>query len=117
LGAFLQSHPLQHLYGGENAFLLAEYTGALREAGFTIRSTLRPLESPINYFPHTQNTLREEMIARVAKLPGIRPILGALLASSVVFARALALLAYLDSRPGRLYSFICDKAEGDVPHG
>ena len=34
LPAFLSHHPLQPLYGGENAFLLSEYTGALSRAGF-----------------------------------------------------------------------------------
>ena len=34
LGQFLDQHPLHHLYGGEHAFLLDRYIGALNERGF-----------------------------------------------------------------------------------
>ena len=111
LSDFLNAHPLHDLYGGENAFLLSEYTGALRQAGFVIRSVLRPLESPINYFPHTEDSLREELVARLGRVRGTRPLLRALLAPKPVFSSLLRLLSLVDSRPGRLYSFICDKPE------
>src|ERR1700761_8050906 len=32
LGQFLDQHPLHHLYGGEHAFLLDRYVGALKDA-------------------------------------------------------------------------------------
>jgi SAM-dependent methyltransferase len=109
LSDFLHAHPLHDLYGGENAFLLNEYTDALRQAGFVIRSVLRPLESPINYFPHTEDSLREELVARLGRLPGSRRMLRSLLAPKPVFSSLLRLLSLVDSRPGRLYSFFCDK--------
>src|SRR5260370_28682066 len=34
LGQFLDQHPLHHLYGGEHAFLLQRYIGALNGGGF-----------------------------------------------------------------------------------
>src|SRR5437899_4288029 len=51
LPQFLAQHPLHHLYGGEHAFLLDRYTGALTTAGFSAVDTLAPLQSPINLFP------------------------------------------------------------------
>lgn len=111
LDAFLQAHPLHDLYGGENAFLLNEYIGAFRRAGFTVRSVLRPLQSPINYFPHSPESLREELVVRLGKIPGSRPILRSLLAPNPVFSSVLRILSVLDSRPGRLYSFFCDKPD------
>lgn len=111
LDAFLQAHPLHDLYGGENAFLLNEYISALRRAGFIVRTVLGPLQSPINYFPHTPTSLREELVMRLGKVPGSRPVLRFLLAPNPVFSSVLRILSVLDSRPGRLYSFVCDKPE------
>ena len=111
LDAFLQAHPLHNLYGGENAFLLNEYISALLRAGFIVRSVLRPLQSPINYFPYNPESLREELVLRLGKVPGSRPILRFLLAPNPVFSSVLRILSLLDSRPGRLYSFFCDKPE------
>src|SRR4051812_35204790 len=55
---FLESHPLHHLYGGEHAFLLDRYAGALKNAGFMAIEVLSPLMSPINLFPYTIDSLR-----------------------------------------------------------
>src|SRR3954453_18159982 len=44
LQAFLDDHPLHHLYGGENAFPLARYLGALGSAGFAPVEVLSPLQ-------------------------------------------------------------------------
>lgn len=48
LDAFLQIHPLHHLYGGENAFQLPQYEAAIRQAGFRLNQSIGPLENPIN---------------------------------------------------------------------
>ncbi|MDB4916840.1 MAG: SAM-dependent methyltransferase [Gemmatimonadetes bacterium] len=109
LPAFLSAHSLHALYGGENALLLHEYTGALDSAGFTLTSTLRPLASPINYFPQTKDSLREEVIARLGKVPGCAILLRSLFAMPMVFSLALRVLSLVDRRPGRLYSFIADR--------
>ena len=111
LAAFLRAHPLHNMYGGENAFLLNEYVGALRGAGFIVSSVLRPLQSPINYFPHSRESLREELVSRLSKVSGSRPILRFLLSPNSMFSLVLRILSMLDSRPGRLYSFFCDKPE------
>jgi len=62
LPAFLQTHPLHHLYGGENAFTLAQYLGALRGAGLKLTHILSPWETPINYFPLEPERVRQAVI-------------------------------------------------------
>ena len=66
LERFLDSHPLHHLYGGEHAFVLDRYVGALKAAGFSQLDVLSPLKSPINLFPHTMDTLRDVVIDRAS---------------------------------------------------
>jgi len=110
LEQFLLQHPLHHLYGGEHAFLLDRYLGALRDAGFTAIETLAPLQSPINLFPHTIDTLRETVIERLTRKLPVAPLWRAVLASRSVFMSLLAVAGRFDRRPGRLYSFVCHKA-------
>lgn len=50
---FLQEHPLQKFYGGENAFTPKEYKSAISKAGLTLQKELCYFESIINYFPFT----------------------------------------------------------------
>jgi SAM-dependent methyltransferase len=106
LDSFLERHPLHHLYGGEHAYLLDRYVGALRDAGFASIEVLTPLTSPINLFPHTTDTLREAIIK---KLP-VRPVWRLLLGSDLIFQSLLSVAGHFDNRPGRLYSFVCRKA-------
>lgn len=106
LPAFLDLHPLHNLYGGENAFLLQEYRDAISGAGFQLVEELSPLESPINYAPLTRAGLKDEISGRLGgagrlarplfDLPGAWPV-------------ARAALAMVDHRPGRLYSFVCER--------
>lgn len=106
LPAFLDIHPLHSLYGGENAFLLQEYRDAITGAGFRLSEELAPLASPINYAPTTRAGLKDEIASRLGAagrlarpmfdVPGLWPL-------------ARTGLALIDHRPGRLYSFVCDK--------
>lgn len=109
LPAFLQSHPLHHLYGGENAYMLGQYRGALQAAGLRIVKQVAPLDSPLNYYPQTPETLCSELQSRLVAVPGVGPVLAPLLRYGPVFSLALKLAGWVDNRPGRLYSFICDK--------
>jgi SAM-dependent methyltransferase len=106
LGQFLDSHPLHHLYGGERAFVLDRYIGALKAAGFARLDVLRPLKSPINLFPYTVDTLRDAVIDRASKKIPARWLLRAALGSDQVFRALLAVAERFDHRPGRLYSFV-----------
>jgi SAM-dependent methyltransferase len=110
LQQFLDQHPLHHLYGGEHAFLLDRYTGALTTAGFAAIETLAPLNSPINLFPYTQETLKAAIVEKLTQMVPVGPVWRAALASQRIFASLLSIAGRFDRRPGRLYSFICHKA-------
>lgn len=110
LQAFLDDHPLHHLYGGEHAFLLDRYLAALESAGFKPVKVLSPLQSPINLFPYTFDTLREAFVDRASQKLSGRSLWRMALGSDRVFAALLSLASRFDNRPGRLYSFIAHKA-------
>ncbi|MHC1946330.1 methyltransferase domain-containing protein [Bradyrhizobium sp. UFLA06-06] len=110
LPRFLAQHPLHHLYGGEHAFLLDRYTGALTAAGFSAIDTLAPLQSPINLFPYTLETLKSAIVTRLTQKVPVAPLWRTAFASRLVFGSLLSMAERFDNRPGRLYSFVCHKA-------
>ncbi|MCC8945684.1 SAM-dependent methyltransferase [Bradyrhizobium sp. USDA 4516] len=110
LPQFLAQHPLHHLYGGEHAFLLDRYTGALTAAGFSAIDTLAPLQSPINLFPYTVETLKSAIVTRLTQKVPVAPLWRTAFASRLVFGSLLSMAERFDNRPGRLYSFVCHKA-------
>jgi SAM-dependent methyltransferase len=100
LAAFQAAHPLHRLYGGEHAYLRAEYEGALGAAGITLTAVLNPFESDVNLFPGTVEETRRAL-ARRLHLP-----------AALVPRAALALAGALDRTPGRLYTFVGRRADG-----
>jgi SAM-dependent methyltransferase len=111
LAAFFAIHPMHHLYGGENAFLREEYLAALTGAGFAIEHELQPLRSPINYAPHTRESLGDEFAARARRVPGAAPLVRGLMRTELGFDLVTRLAALVDDRPGRLYSFVCRRPD------
>ncbi len=111
LGRFLDQHPLHHLYGGEHAFLLDRYTGALNDAGFAPVEVLSPLKSPINLFPYTIDSLRNEVVGRLSRKVPAGPLWRVALGSNRIFKSLLSIAELFDNRPGRLYSFVGHKAQ------
>jgi SAM-dependent methyltransferase len=99
LQAFLDSHPLHHLYGGENAYLLKEYTSAITAAGITLIKVLNPLESDINLFPISKQDYKAQL-ARKIFLP--KP--------SLIPDCLLSWAGRFQDCPGRIYSFLGKKA-------
>jgi ubiquinone/menaquinone biosynthesis C-methylase UbiE len=102
---FLDSHPLHHLYGGENAYLLEEYTDAIRSSGLQIIRSFNPLESVINYFPMSKSQYQSQVKNSLARR------FGETLASKLaMFEQVQSLYSWYMSRkldtPGRLYSFL-----------
>jgi len=115
---FLEAHPLQKFYGGENAFTEQEYSDAMHASGFKIRKRLRYYDSVINYFPvktaslsnfHLQ--MRDQFRNAIQKRFG----------SWVVNFPFLQLLEWITQArngkwsdekriPGRMYSFISEKS-------
>ena len=112
LGQFLDQHPLHHLYGGEHAFLLQRYVGALNGAGFSSVEVLPPLKSPINLFPHTIDSLRDAVVEKLSEKLPAKPLLRVALGSDRFFKMMLSVMERFDNRPGRLYSFVGHKAPG-----
>ena len=113
LQAFLDSHPLHWLYGGENAHQLREYISAIAGSGLRLLRTLGPYDSPINYAPMTHDewvTICSRPLTRIIGAKATR-----LLASEghAIGRWLLRLLSVLRTRltnaPGRLYSFIAEK--------
>jgi hypothetical protein len=106
---FLAVHPLHHLYGGEHAFMLRQYRSALLDSGLRVVRQIGPLDSPINYSPHTRESLRYEFSKRIGRYRVLSPVVKYLLHMEIVFSATLKLAGLFDSRPGRHYSFICEK--------
>lgn len=109
LQEFLRSHPLHKLYGGEHAYLLEEYIGALRSAGFHIQVTLKPFDSVINFSPYTEVSLKDELIDKLVIPNWLRKLPRSILDVPGIWSLARRVLSMVDHRPGRLYSFICER--------
>lgn len=115
---FLESHPLQKYYGGENAYSVQEYTGAIQASGLKVQRILGHFDSIINYFPMLEmdvkslktnrNTLIENSLK--SKLPSFLaniPFVKKGYAQYVEYKLGPVLNERLI--PGRMYSFIAVK--------
>jgi SAM-dependent methyltransferase len=109
LAAFLESHPLHCLTGGEHAYPLDAYVCAIRSAGFRLQRVIQPWDSIINAFPTVRTS------AELEQYPGLvlqrrlgRP--GALL-SRVPGVSPLIWWRVRRRVPGRLYSFLAFKSD------
>ncbi len=110
LPRFLEQHSLHRLYGGEHAYLLSQYVGALEQAGFAKQDVISPWHSPINFAPYSLASLKEELARRAGlRIPGFGRVLLALLCLPGMWPLARWILARVDRRPGRLYSFVAVK--------
>lgn len=108
LSVFLDSHPLHHLYGGENAYLLKEYISAISMSGAKLKKVMGPYENVINYAPMT----KERFIKLVSDTLARR--LGGTIASAISsWPQVQKLFGWYLSRntftPGRHYSFLAIK--------
>ena len=105
LQAFLDSHPLHHLYGGENAYLLNEYTSAITAAGITLIKVLNPLESDINLFPMSRQDYKAHLARRIF-----------LATPSLIPDCVLSWAGRFQDIPGRIYSFLGKKESRSLSH-
>jgi ubiquinone/menaquinone biosynthesis C-methylase UbiE len=64
---FLENHPLQKYYGGENAFTPTEYKSAMISAGLEVQKEIKYYDSVINYFPVS----RQEILNMFQQKKGI----------------------------------------------
>ncbi|MBI5713044.1 MAG: class I SAM-dependent methyltransferase [Chloroflexi bacterium] len=113
LKAFLQKHPLHHLYGGENAYLLDDYMAAIKSSGLKIIKVIRSLESVVNYFPISDEEWREACRRPLARRLGVRLTLALTNPDSTfgcwLINRLASYLSWRDNSAGRLYSFVAVK--------
>lgn len=98
---FQDAHPLHRLYGGEYAYLIAEYCDAMRGAGLTIDKVLNPWESDINLYPLDRGGLKRLLAGKFGL-----SALGGLVPDAVLRWRGDR-----SHEPGRLYTFV-----GHKPH-
>jgi SAM-dependent methyltransferase len=100
LQAFLDGHPLHRLYGGEHAYRLDEYVGALSAAGLMLQQVLNPYESDINSYPLSLADIKQRWANKLhLPTPALIPN---------------AVLKWAGARsqtPGRLYTFVGRKAK------
>jgi SAM-dependent methyltransferase len=108
LQAFLDSHLLHHLYGGENAYLLSEYVNAIQSGGLILQEIFAPYDSAINYGPQTTEDLYHILGIQIGKLFGKKA--GFWLADNEFVRQTWRWYGanFLKS-PGRLYSFVAVK--------
>lgn len=108
LRRFLKKHAMHRLAGGENAYRLDEYVGAIRGAHLALNAIIGPWDSVINAFPHARSAadlphlpakLMKDRFGTVGDFVGSLPIVRDLLWAMIRI-----------ERPGRLYSFFATKS-------
>jgi SAM-dependent methyltransferase len=108
LPEFLAGHLLHHLYGGENAYLLAEYLGAIEKSGLKIVKVIAPYDSVINYAPKTQQQFQADIATKLGRVVG-----DPLARKLAKIGQLQQLVGWYASRsahtPGRLYTFMAVK--------
>ncbi|PXY42005.1 SAM-dependent methyltransferase [Flavobacterium cheongpyeongense] len=114
---FLENHPLQKFYGGENAFQTVEYRTAMEKAGLKVEKEIKYYESVINYFPVSkEEILNNFQIRRSKAISNFKNKFGIL--SRLTFFQYLYLKrkGLNESKklneneiPGRMYSYITIK--------
>jgi SAM-dependent methyltransferase len=109
LQTFLDSHPLHHLYGGENAYLLNEYQSAIREAGLRLRRSIPPFHHKVNFVPPMNSEHLTFMTHQALEKLFPKP-LATVLASrrwmEALYARSLSWRCHV---PGKFYSFLAQR--------
>lgn len=114
---FLENHPLQNFYGGENAFTPTEYKTAMQHAGFKILKEIKYFDNIINYFPSSkEEILNMFQIKKVKAILQLKNKIGVL--SRIPFLQKMYFKKIgldknnvYDERkiPGRMYSYIAIK--------
>ena len=97
LVAFQNAHPLHRFYGGENAFRLDQYMGAIKNAGLELEQVLSPFASDINLSPQSRRVLLSNQPGWWRALP------------NSIGLWLLTRAGVRSNAPGRLYSFMARK--------
>jgi SAM-dependent methyltransferase len=105
---FLESHPLQKYYGGENAYTENEYLNAINKAGLILKHVYKYFDTVINYYPvKSENlSLKIQLNKKIGRLSDYRVFQN-------LYKKIWELRygKFLDERriAGRMYSFVCVK--------
>ncbi len=114
---FLEMHPLQKFYKGENAFTPTEYREAISKAGLKLKQEIKFYENVVNYYPMNRQDLQswpvtvrkkrrttlESKIGVLSRLPFLDFVYNFYLNYRVGKAFDEKLI------PGRLYSYVATK--------
>jgi SAM-dependent methyltransferase len=108
LAAFLESHPVHRLAGGENAYRLDQYVGAIKGSGLRLRHVWGMYDTIINAFPAARSNeelreLRRQMLGPALAAMGPRTARLPLTAGLV--RRRLA----PHTPPGAPYAFVAER--------
>jgi SAM-dependent methyltransferase len=98
LKRFLARHDTHFMSGGEYAYSVRAYRSFLKAGGLEVKHVLSTLNSEINLFPHTRDSLRA-LVAKKLFLPG----------GTRVPDWTVSVLDLLYKAPGRPYTFVAFK--------
>lgn len=111
LQEFLANHPIHRLAGGESAYPLAGYLGAIEKAGFRLERVLGPWDSIVNAFPSARTP--EDVLAQPSRV--LRRKYGGLLgplAARIPWFLSRTRRKLRDRGAGRLFSFVAVRPGG-----
>ena len=108
LADFLSGHALHRLYGGERAYRLGTYVGAIRAAGMNQVACIGPYSSPVNWAPRSRDDILAQVRCDVARIVG-KSAAGAAPIPALALRAWAVLRNSRDPVPGRHYSFVATK--------
>jgi ubiquinone/menaquinone biosynthesis C-methylase UbiE len=114
---FLENHPLQRFYGGENAFTPSEYKRAMISAGFEVLQEIKYYDSVINFFPISReemvNMFQSKKVKAILYLNKKIRVLSKVPFLQKMYFKKIGLNkenVYDENKiPGRMYSYLCIK--------
>jgi SAM-dependent methyltransferase len=107
LEAFLKTHPVHQLAGGEHAFKLSDYRSAIVGSGLRVLKVLGPWDSVINAYPAVRSASELERYSEIV----LTRRFGSLgrIADRIPPIRWLVWKRIRRALPGRMYSFLAVK--------
>ena len=108
LASFLASHPVHQLAGGENAYRMDQYIGAMQNAGLRVQQIIRPWDSVITAFPgaRSQAELNEGYVRSQRRRLRYPLRIGQYIPGVVSAVRRV----HADpGYPGRMFAFVASK--------
>jgi ubiquinone/menaquinone biosynthesis C-methylase UbiE len=107
LAQFLRHHPLQPYSGGEWAFRVDDYVGAIRSAGMSIKRIVGPWGSVINHYPVSNALFQQQMQDDTRRQWGaLAPLVSSIAGRE---ERYRSRRSRQDHTPGRLFSFVAER--------